>query len=181
MLRSLNILRSIVLAIGAAYLIFSQDHSAPIGIRVLQFVSFALVIGMLVLYKIPKLKLTLKDIAIPTAIALVIAGLTMLFGGQSEGGDTDELFVLKSLVVLFVVSMAFLEFFLSMKAKPEDVLELRISAALGGITGLFFLIAPLDALNAVGFLSAYLALSAVQRAVWASGPSNGKKSPSGKN
>jgi hypothetical protein len=174
-MRSLNILRSIVLAIGAAYLIFSQDHSSPVGIRVLQFISFALVIGPLVMLRISKLKLTLKEIAIPTSIAFVIAVMTVLFGGQYEGEDTDELFVLRSLVFLFAVGMAALEFLLSRKAKPEDVLELRISSTLGAITGLVFYFAPLDDLNAVGFFSAYLALSAVQRAVWAAGPTKGKK------
>jgi hypothetical protein len=64
---------------------------------------------------------------------------------------------------------------LSRKAKTEDVLELRISATLGAMTGLVFYFAPLDDLNAVGFFSAYLALSAVQRAVWAAGPTKGKK------
>jgi len=178
--RSLNILRSVILAIAAAYLIFSQDHSAPIGIQVMQFVSVGLVIGSLVLYKIPKLNINLKDIAIPTTIAFVIAIMAVLFGGQYEGEDTDELFVFRALVFLFVLSMSFFELFISLNAKPEDVLELRISSVLGGVTGLLFFFAPLDDLNAVGFFSAYLALSAVQRAVWASGPSNGKKVPSGK-
>ena len=65
--------------------------------------------------------------------------------------------------------------FCSRKAHPDDVLELRISAGLGLITGLVFSLAPLDELNAVGFLSAYLALSAVQRAVWAASPTNRRK------
>lgn len=180
-MRSLNILRSIVLAIGAAYLIFSQDHSSLVGIQVLHFVSIALVIGSLVLLRIPKLKLSLKEIAIPTALAFVIGAMTVVFGGQYEGQDTDELFVFRSLVFLFVVGMAVLELLLSRKAKTEDVLELRISAGLGVITGLVFGLAPLDDLNAVGFFSAYLAISSVQRAIWAAGPSNGKKSGNGKN
>jgi hypothetical protein len=180
-MRSLNILRSIVLAIGAAYLIFSQDHSALVGIQVLQFVSISLVIGSLVMLRIPKLKLTFKVIALPTTLALVVAAMTVLFGGQYDSVAADELFVLRSLVVLFAVGMAALELILSRKAKPEDVLELRISAGLGVITGLVFCFAPLDDLNAVGFLSAYLAISSVQRAIWAAGPSNGKKSSNGKN
>lgn len=180
-MRSLNILRSIVLAIGAAYLIFSQDHSSSVGIRVLQFVSFALVIGSLVMLRLPKLKLTFKEILIPTALAFVVGAMTVLFGEQFAGEATDELLVLRSLVSLFVLGMAALEFSLSRKANPEDVLELRISAALGVLAGILFCFAPLDDLNAVGFFSAYLAISSVQRAIWAAGPSNGKKSGNGKN
>jgi hypothetical protein len=78
-------------------------------------------------------------------------------------------------VVLFVGGMAVLEFILSLNAKQEDILELRISATLGFLTGLLFSFAPLDDLNAVGFFSAYLAISAVQRGVWAATPTNRKK------
>ena len=101
--------------------------------------------------------------------------MTYVFGGQYEGEVTDELFAFRSIVFLFVMAMAILEFVLSRKAHPDDVLELRISAALSLITGLVFSLAPLDELNAVGFLSAYLALSAVQRAVWAASPTNRRK------
>jgi peptidoglycan/LPS O-acetylase OafA/YrhL len=174
-MRQLNILRSIVLSTGAGYLIFSQDHSAPVGILVLQFVSIALFIGSLVMLRVSSLKLTLKEIAIPTGIALMVAIMTVAFGGQYAGENTDELFTLRSLVVLFVVGMAVLELVLSRNAKPEDVLELRISATLGALTGLLFCFAPLDDLNSVGFFSAYLAISAVQRGVWAATPTNRKK------
>jgi peptidoglycan/LPS O-acetylase OafA/YrhL len=174
-MRQLNILRSIVLSIGAGYLIFSQDHSAPVGIQLLQFVSIALVVGSLVMLRVPKLKLSFKEVAIPTGIALVVAILSVALGGQYAGENTDELFTLRSLVVLFVVGMAVLEFTLSLNAKPEDVLELRISATLGALTGLLFSFAPLDDLNSVGFFSAYLAISAVQRGVWAATPTNRKK------
>jgi hypothetical protein len=75
--------------------------------------------------------------------------------------------------------MAVYEFALSRKANPDDVLELRIAAGIGLLTGLVFSLAPLDVGNAVGFLSAYLAISAVQRAVWAATPTNGKKSENG--
>lgn len=180
-MRSLNILQSIVLAIGAAYLIFSQDHSSLVGIQVLQFVSIALVSGSLVMLRIPRLKLTFKEIALPSTLSLLVAAMTLLFGGQFGGVDAEKLLVLRSLVSLFVVGMAALELTFSRRAKPEDVLELRISAGLGVITGLVFCLAPLDDLNAVGFFSAYLALSSVQRAIWAAGPSNGKKSVNGKN
>jgi hypothetical protein len=174
-MRQLNILRSIVFSIGAGYLIFSQDHSAPVGIQVLQFVAVALVVVSLVMLRVPSLKLTIKELAIPTGIALMVAILAVAFGGQYAGENTDELFALRSLVFVFVFGMAVLEFILSMKAKLEDVLELRISATLGAVTGLLFCFAPLNDLNAVGFFSAYLAISAVQRGVWAATPTNRKK------
>ncbi|MFM1845778.1 MAG: hypothetical protein RIS19_251, partial [Actinomycetota bacterium] len=100
-------------------------------------------------------------------------------GYAQEGEVTDELFAFRSIVFLFVIATAIYELVISRKAHPDDVLELRISAGLGVLTGAVFAFAPLDELNAVGFLSAYLALSAVQRAVWAATPTNRKKSKNG--
>lgn len=174
-MRSSNILRAAVFSIGAIFLIFSQDHSVAVGMRVLQFVTAALAFGGLILYRSSKARSPFKNFAVPAGIAFVIAAMTYVFGGQYEGEVTDELFAFRSIVFLFVIAMAIYEFVLSRKAHPDDVLELRISAGLGLITGLVFSLAPLDELNAVGFLSAYLALSAVQRAVWAASPTNRKK------
>ena len=174
-MRSSNVLRASVFSIGAIFLIFSQDHSVDVGMRVLQFVTAALAFGGLILFRITKAKYALKNFAIPAGIAFVIATMTYVFGGQYEGEVTDELFAFRSIVFLFVMAMAIYELVLSRKAHPDDVLELRISAGLGLITGLVFSLAPLDELNAVGFLSAYLALSAVQRAVWAASPTNRRK------
>lgn len=174
-MRSSNVLRASVFSIGAIFLIFSQDHSVAVGMRVLQFVTAALAFGGLILFRIAKAKYAFKNFAIPAGIALVIAAMTYVFGGQYEGEVTDELFAFRSVVFLFVMAMAIYELALSRKAHPDDVLELRISAGLGLITGLVFSLAPLDELNAVGFLSAYLALSAVQRAVWAASPTNRRK------
>ena len=174
-MRSSNVLRASVFSIGAIFLIFSQDHSVAVGMRVLQFVTAALAFGGLILFRITKAKYSFKNFAIPVGIAFVIAAMTYVFGGQYEGEVTDELFVFRSVVFLFVMAMAIYELVLSRKAHPDDVLELRISAGLGLITGLVFSLAPLDELNAVGFLSAYLALSAVQRAVWAASPTNRRK------
>ena len=174
-MRSSNVLRAVVFSIGAIFLIFSQDHSVSVGMRVLQFVTAALAFGGLILFRITKGKYALKNFAIPAGIAFVIAAMTYVFGGQYEGEVTDELFAFRSVVFLFVMAMAIYELVLSRKAHPDDLLELRISACLGLITGLVFSLAPLDELNAVGFLSAYLALSAVQRAVWAASPNNRRK------
>jgi hypothetical protein len=174
-MRSSNVLRASVFSIGAIFLIFSQDHSVSVGMRVLQFVTAALAFGGLILYRSSKARSPFKNFAVPAGIAFVIAAMTYVFGGQYEGEVTDELFAFRSVVFLFVMAMAIYELVLSRKAHPDDVLELRISAGLGLITGLVFSLAPLDELNAVGFLSAYLALSAVQRAVWAASPTNRRK------
>lgn len=174
-MRSSNVLRASVFSIGAIFLIFSQDHSVDVGMRVLQFVTAALAFGGLILYRLSKARSPIKNFVLPAGIAFVIALMTYVFGGKYEGEVTDELFAFRSIVFLFVMAMAVYELVLSKKAHPDDVLELRISAGLGLITGLVFSIAPLDELNSVGFLSAYLALSAVQRAVWAASPTNRKK------
>jgi hypothetical protein len=174
-MRSLNALRAVVLSFGAAYLIFNQDHSVAVGKFTLSVVTITLVLGSLVIQRIPKLKVSLRDIIAPTVIAFIVAVLSFVFVGN------QGLLQFKALVIVFVVAMAVLELVLSTKAELGDKIELRISAALGTLTGLLLLLAPLNDLNAVGFFSAYLAISAVQRAVWASGPSKGKKSVNGKN
>ena len=174
-MRLINSLRAAVFAIGAIFLIFSQDHSVSVGMRVLQFVTSALAFSGLLIFATARTKASAKTYALPSAIAFIIALMTYVFGGKYEGEVTDELFAFRSIVFLFVMAMAVYELVLSRKAHPDDVLELRISAGLGLITGLVFSLAPLDELNAVGFLSAYLALSAVQRAVWAASSSNRKK------
>lgn len=166
-MRLLNALRAVVFSVGAAYLIFSQDHSASVGLVVLQVVSSALVVIGIILFLTSKL--TVRDLILPTVIAALVSSMTFILGNQ------DELFTLKTLVILFTLSMAVNEFVLARKANAGDAIELRIAAVLGALTGLLFLLAPLNDLNAVGFFSAYLALSAVQRAVWAAGPTKGKK------
>ena len=178
-MRSSNILKAAVFFVGAMFLIFSQDHSVAVGMNVLKFVAAALAFGGLILFRTAKTKSAFKDFAIPAALAFVIAMMTVVFGGQYEGEDTDELFAFRSIVFLFVIGTAIYELVISRKAHPDDVLELRISVGLGILTGAVFAFAPLDELNAVGFLSAYLALSAVQRAVWAATPTNRKKSKNG--
>ncbi len=174
-MRLINSLRAAVFTIGAVFLIFSQDHSVSVGMRVLQFVTSALAFSGLLIFATARTKTSAKTYPLPSAIAFIIALMTYVFGGKYEGEVTDELFAFRSIVFLFVMAMAVYELVLSRKAHPDDVLELRISAGLGFVTGLVFSLAPLDELNAVGFLSAYLALSAVQRAVWAASPSNRKK------
>jgi len=178
-MRSSNILKAAVFFVGAMFLIFSQDHSVAVGMNVLKFVAAALAFVGLILFRTAKTKSAFKDFAIPAALAFVIAMMTVVFGGQYEGEDTDELFAFRSIVFLFVIGTAIYELVISRKAHPDDVLELRISVGLGILTGAVFVFAPLDELNAVGFLSAYLALSAVQRAVWAASPTNRKKSKNG--
>ena len=173
-MRSLNALRAVVLAFGAAYLIFSQDHSVAVGMFILNVVTVALVIGAIVIQRIAKFKVTINNILVPSVIALAVAVLSFVYLGGKD------LFQFKVLVILFVTAMALHELVLATKAEQVDKLELRISAALGVLTALLFLFAPLNDLNAVGFFSAYLAISAVQRAVWAAEPTSGKKSSNGK-
>ena len=171
----MNSLRAAVFAIGAIFLIFSQDHSVSVGMRVLQFVTSALAFSGLLIFATARTKTSAKTYALPSAIAFIIALMTYALAGKTVGEVADDLFAFRAIVFLFVMAMAVYELVLSRKAHPDDVLELRISAGLGLITGLVFSLAPLDELNAVGFLSAYLALSAVQRAVWAASPTNRKK------
>lgn len=169
-MRLVNSLRAAIFATGAVFLIFYQDHSVEVGMMVLLFVTAALAIAGVVTNR-P----SAKQYLVPTALSVVVALLTLVFLLV----ENDRLFSFRALVFVLAVGMAVYEFVLSRKANPDDVLELRIAVSIGLLTGLLFSLAPLDVGNAVGFLSAYLAISATQRAVWAASPTNGKKTQNG--
>ncbi len=171
-MRSVNILRASIFAIAAAFLIFNQDHSMTIGITVLQFVTAGIAFGGLVLIK-TETSTKRSLIIVPAAIAAFVLGLTFIF--SSGGTDESNLAVFTGLVAILAGGTAIAEFVSSRQAVDGDKLELRISSALGLLTALVFWLAPLDALNAVGFLSAYLSVSAVQRAIWAAAPMKRKE------
>ncbi len=171
-MRSVNILRASIFAIAAAFLIFNQDHSITIGTTVLQFVTAGIAFGGLVLIK-TETSTKRSLIIVPAAIAAFVLGLTFIF--SSGGTDESNLAVFTGLVAILAGGTAIAEFVSSRQAVDGDKLELRISSALGLLTALVFWLAPLDALNAVGFLSAYLSVSAVQRAIWAAAPMKRKE------
>ncbi len=171
-MRSANILRASIFAIAAAFLIFNQDHSITIGTTVLQFVTAGIAFGGLVLIK-TETSTKRSLIIVPAAIAAFVLGLTFIF--SSGGTDESNLAVFTGLVAILAGGTAIAEFVSSRQAVDGDKLELRISSALGLLTALVFWLAPLDALNAVGFLSAYLSVSAVQRAIWAAAPMKRKE------
>jgi hypothetical protein len=162
-----NILRTIIFATAAAYLIFIQDHSAMTGIYAIQYVSTGLAFGSLVLFKIDKSTDKLQTIIVPGAIAFLVALLSIFLDVSSA---EIRLTVLTSLVALYAGATAVAESFLSTRNAGTDKMELRISAGINAITALVFGFAQLDALNAVGFLSAYLSIVAVQRAIWLASP-----------
>ena len=174
-----NILRSLIFAVAAVFLIFIQNHSAQVGLTALHYVTVALAVGGLVLTIVTKEQLRLSCLFTPEGVALVL-GVSLL--ASVSGADLDaqqQLVYLKTFVALLAFGVAAAELNLSRTAQKEDVLELRISSALGILTALVFAFAPLNALNAVGLFSAYLALSAVQRAVWAATPNKDEKKNNG--
>jgi uncharacterized membrane protein HdeD (DUF308 family) len=155
------------------YLIFSQDHSTPVGIIVFQFMTIAIGAAGVSLAISNKEKIRLVDLFTPEGVALVLGVIVFVYD-PTQNAD-DQLIYLKVFVALFAILVALTELNLSRQAQKEDVLELRISSALGIVTALTFAFAPLNALNTVGLFSAYLALSAVQRAVWAATPNKQEK------
>lgn len=169
-MRLANSLRAAIFATGAVFLIFYQDHSVEVGMMVLLFVTATLAVAGVLTNRS-----SAKQYLAPTALSVVVALLTLVFLLV----ENDKLFSFRALVFVFAIGMAVYEFGLSRKANPDDVLELRIAAVIGLLTGLVFSLAPLDVGNAVGFLSAYLAISATQRAVWAASPTNGKRTRNG--
>jgi hypothetical protein len=170
-----NILRALLFAGGAMFLIFIQNHSAQVGLTVFHFVTVALAFGGIALAVATKEKFSISKLFTPEGVSLVL-GVTLLalVGGEAMNAE-QQLVYLKTFVALFAFGVAGAELNLSRTEKKEDVSELRISSALGIVTGLVFALAPLNALNAVGLFSAYLALSAVQRAVWAATPNKQEK------
>jgi len=174
-MKSVNILRASVFAVGATFLIFIQDHSVPVGMGVLQFTTGALAIGGLALYVVGETKTNPKAILVPAAVAGFVLSVTIIFGSQSLLDAESRLLVFKSLVALFAGGTAIAELLFSSSADEGDKLELRLASAIGLVTGFVFWLAPLDGLNAVGFFSAYLSVSAVQRAIWAAAPNIQRK------
>jgi hypothetical protein len=162
-----NILRSIIFASAAAFLIFNQDHSVSTGIAVVQYVSVAIAFGSAVLYKLDTSENKVGPIVVPGAIAFLIALMSILISPETP---ETALHLLTGLIAVFAGGNAIAEFFISLNSPQGDKLELRISAAIGLLTGLVFWLGQLDGLNAVGFFSAYLSVLAVQRAIWLASP-----------
>ena len=165
-MRLANSVRAAIFAAGAGFLIFYQDHSVEVGLMVLLLVTAALAIAGVVTKRSAA-----KEHLIPTALSSLVAVLSLV----ALLVENERLISFRALVFIFAIGMAAYELVFSRKANPDDVLELRIASGIGLLTGLVFSLAPLDVGNAVGFLSAYLAISSVQRAVWAASPTNGKK------
>jgi len=162
-----NILRSIIFASAAAFLIFNQDHSVSTGIAVVQYISVAIAFGSAVLYKLDTSENKLGPIVVPGAIAFVIALMSILITPETP---EIALHLLTGLIAAFAGGNAIAEIAISINSPHGDKLELRISAAIGLLTALVFWLGQLDGLNAVGFFSAYLSVLAVQRAVWLASP-----------
>jgi hypothetical protein len=162
-----NILRSIIFASAAAFLIFNQDHSVSTGIAVVQYVSVAIAFGSAVLYKLDTSENKVGPIVVPGAIAFLIALMSILISPETP---ETALHLLTGLIAVFAGGNAIAEVFVSLNSPQGDKLELRISAAIGLLTGLVFWLGQLDGLNAVGFFSAYLSVLAVQRAIWLASP-----------
>jgi hypothetical protein len=166
-MRSANILRASIFAVAAAFLIFNQDHSISVGTTAIQFVTAGIAFGGLVLIKTESTS-NRSVIIVPSAIAAFVLGLTFLF---SSGGTAESnLAVFTGFIAILAGGTAIAEFVFSRQASGGDKLELRISSAIGILAAIVFWLAPLDALNAVGFFSAYLSVSAVQLAIWAAAP-----------
>jgi uncharacterized membrane protein HdeD (DUF308 family) len=162
-----NILRVVIFASAAAFLIFNQDHSVSTGIAVVQYVSVAMALGSAVLFKIDASDRKLFPFIIPGAISFIVALMSILV---SPSSPSFALTLLTGLIAFFTGGNAILDFVQSRRSEKADKLELRISSAIGLLTALVFWLGNLDGLNAVGFFSAYLSIFAVQRAIWLASP-----------
>ncbi|MFM8927805.1 MAG: hypothetical protein ACKOFA_06405 [Rhodoluna sp.] len=166
-----NLLRSIVFAIAAAVLIFSQDHSVQLGATVLLVVSG--LVGFIGLFVILQRESKANFVAnlfasiVSLTLSMFLLTTNGFLGLQNNSGD---LFVFRIVAAIFVLALGSSEYAQGRKADLGDRLEYRISASLGFLAAAIFLFAPLNDVNVVGFLSAYFALSAVQRGIWIATP-----------
>ena len=162
-----NLLRSIVYAIAAGFLIFSQDHSLSIGATAIEYAGSAITLAGGALMLIPAVKVPPRILLAPVIASFGVAYFLMLTNEINAQETTEKgMFAFRMAIAVFVVVPAINELWLAMNSEGVDKAELFISAGLGFVAGLIYLFVPLDAVNAVGILSAYLALSAVQRAIW---------------
>lgn len=174
-----NLLRSIIFAVAAVFLIFIQDHSVVLGATVLLVVS-ALVgfAGLLTILR-KEGKENFAASLFASVIALTVSMFLLTTNGFLGLQNTEgDLFLFRILAAIFVGGLALSELAQSFRAEVGDRLEFRISTALGILAALIFVVAPLNDVNAVGFLSAYFALSAAQRGIWLATP--GKQVKNGK-
>jgi uncharacterized membrane protein HdeD (DUF308 family) len=164
-MKQANILRAIIYACAAAFLIFNQDHSISTGVAVVSFVSVGIAFGSLTLFRISTSENKFGTLVVPGGIAFVTALVSILASGNSS-----SLTFLTALIAALTGAIAIAEIVMSRSEQSTDRMELRISGAIGVLTALVFWLAPLDGLNAVGFFSAYLSILAVQRAIWVASP-----------
>ncbi len=174
-----NLLRSIIFAVAAVFLIFIQDHSVVLGATVLlvvcALVGFAGLLAILRREAKENFAASLFASVISLTVSMFLLTTNGFLGLQNTEGD---LFLFRLLVAVFVGGLGLSELIQSFRAEAGDRLEFRISAALGILAALIFVLAPLNDVNAVGFLSAYFALSAAQRGIWLATP--GKQVKNGK-
>lgn len=174
-----NLLRSIIFAVAAVFLIFIQDHSVVLGATVLLFVSalvgFSGLVGVVRKGSGEKFAVNLFAAIISLTVSMFLLTTNGFLGLQNTAAD---LIVFRILAAVFIAALAVSEYVQSFRAEPGDRLEFRISASLGFLATAIFTFAPLNDVNAVGFLSAYFALSAAQRGIWLATP--GKKVRNGK-
>jgi hypothetical protein len=169
-----NLLRVITYAGAAAVLIFSQNHSLVLGVNILLFLATSLGLGGFALLLIPNIRASRENLIAPSLVSVLI----FMFGLDTWYFHIDataqNLYLLNTLLALIIGALAVTELVQSFIDTKEDVLELRISAGIGIVFALVLGLAQLDVLNALGTLSAYLAISAVQRAVWIATAKTGK-------
>jgi uncharacterized membrane protein HdeD (DUF308 family) len=141
------------------FITFSQVHSADLGLKVLGVYGILLGIGgaVIALYKRSGLN-PLQEL--PSAALALLIGLFALLSTTSPSSEIVAFLALVSAWGL--ISGAF-ELYQSRRLGFKSVRgrDCLISAVLGLLLGVIFLAAPLDAVSAVGFFGAYLAISGV--------------------
>lgn len=166
-----NLLRGIVFAIAAVFLIFIQDHSVVLGANVLLIVSALTGFSGLFVLLRKESRENFASNLFASAVCLIAAMYLLTVNGFLGLQNTEsDLILFRIVAASFTAGLALTEFTQSLTATSGDRLEFRISAGLGGIAAVIFAFAPLDDVNAVGFLSAYFALSAAQRGIWLATP-----------
>ena len=174
-MKIINLFYAIAFAVASGYIIFTQDHSVVTGANALQYVGTALFFAGGALLAIPGIDIPWKIVLAPMTFGFLAAYMLFLYGElQNPLPFMDNTVFLRVLIGLFISSIAATELAMAFE-KSGDLLELRISAGIGLVFSLLFLLVPMDDVNTVGFLSAYFAISAVQRAIWLVTPDGARK------
>lgn len=158
------------IALAAALVItFTRPDRAALGLAIFAGFCLAHGIGSLLIGFLRQKTNPLTNVLPQAIIAVAASALALLALGSTA---SSQLAALQLLVIGYLVLNAAFETYLASRSgfKTVDGREHLIAAGLGALIATIFVATNPEPLNAVGFLGAYFALSAVHQGIWAASP-----------